>query len=531
MNIYTQIKNANTHNMDKKALSMNMDSGEITNITYSNMFSKVEKTSSDFLQLGLVPGDKVAIIAENSPEWVITYLALAKINCTSVLIDASLSQIETYQLLATSDVVLAVISPKILEKMDFQSKDLALANIYDIKTPFEGYSSFLKKTEQALGNRDETIANIIFSSGTTRKAAGIMHTHESMLRSTEMCLNEINMRKDEERFLSLIPCSHIYGIVCTLIGPLLIGAEIRFVETITRNGILAIFAEYKPTIFPAVPKMLELFSSQIKRKISSDKKTKTLFDIFFPICYFLRKHFDINLGKTLFKSVHDGFGGALDIICSAGAPLDKETADFYFGCGLNVLITYGATETNIPTLGNLRHNITTNTCGQPYPDVSVKLSDSGEILIKSPYMMKGYYNDAESTAAAFDDGWFLTGDIAVVDEKGFYHITGRVKDSIVLSTGKKVAPDSIEAFYSNIAGVLEFVICGVPTVYGGSDEVHAFIVAEQAEIHDSIKKAIHEIGTTLSASMKIMRIHFVESIPRTSLQKPKRYLLRASLTA
>ena len=198
---------------------------------------------------------------------------------------------------------------------------------------------------------------------------------------------------------------------------------------------------------------------------------------------------------------------------------------------MKVLITYGATETNIPTLGNLRHNITTDSCGQPYPDVSVKLSDSGEILIKSPYMMKGYYNDAESTAAAFDDGWFLTGDTAVVDEKGFYHITGRVKDSIVLSTGKKVAPDNIETFYSNIAGVLEFVICGVPVGSGGSDEVHAFIVAEEDAIHESIKKAIHEIGTTLSASMKIMRIHFVESIPRTSLQKPKRYLLRASLTA
>ena len=473
----------------------------------------------------------MAIIAENSPEWVITYLALAKINYTAVLIDASLSRDEINQLLIPSDVALAITSPKILEKMDFHALDLPLANIYDINTPFEGYRNIVKTVEPPLVDRDETIANIIFSSGTTRKAAGIMHTHESMIRSTEMCLNEINMRKDEERFLGLLPCSHIYGIVCTLLGPLLMGAEIRFVESISRDVIFGVFAEYKPTIFPAVPKMLELFSSQIKRKISSDKKTKTLFDIFFPVCYFLRKHFNINLGKKLFKSVHDGFGRALDIICSAGAPLDKESADFYYGCGLNVLITYGATETNIPTLGNLRHNITTDSCGQPYPDVTVKLSESGEILIKSPYMMKGYFNDEELTSAAFDDGWFLTGDTAVVDEKGFYHITGRVKDSIVLSTGKKVAPDNIEALYSDIAGVLELVICGVPAVYGGSDEVHAFIVAEQAEIHESIKKAIHEIGTTLSASMIIKRIHFVDSIPRTSLEKPKRYLLRASLMA
>jgi len=531
MNIFTQIKNANTHNMDQKAISMSMDSGEIKVLTYSDLFQKVEKTSLAISQLGISPGDKVAIIAENSPEWVIAYLAIAKMNCTSVLIDASLSRNETNQLLAPSDAVLAIISPKTLEKMDSQDFVMALANIYDINTPFEGNSSVVKQTEQSLANRDETIANIIFSSGTTRKAAGIMHTHESMLHSTEMCLNEINMRKDEERFLALLPSSHIYGIVCTLIGPLLIGAEIRFVESITRNGILVIFAEYKPTIFPAVPKMLDLFSSQIKRKISNDKKTKVLFDMFFPVCYFLRKNFNINLGKTLFKSIHEGFGGALDIICSAGAPLDKETADFYYGCGLNVLITYGATETNIPTLGNLRHNITTDSCGQPYPDVSVKLSESGEILIKSPYMMKGYYNDEESTAAAFEDGWFLTGDTAVVDNKGFYHVNGRVKDSIVLSTGKKVAPDSIEAFYSGLAGVLEFVICGIPVGAGGSDEVHAFIVAEQEEIHENIKKAIHEIDKTLSASMKIMRIHFVESIPRTSLQKPKRYLLRASLMA
>lgn len=529
MNIYTHIKKMNSQNMDKPVLSISLDSGLCRSYTYSSMFSEADTVSAKLLKTGLVPGDRIAIIAENCPEWAIAYLAVLKITCTAVLIDAMLPPDDIIELLNKSDVSLILTSPKTLCKMNAnQLGKIPVLNILDINKPYENYSSNISADKQPTKDCDESIANIIYSSGTTRLAAGIMHTHESMICSTQMCLNQIDIHEDE-RFLAILPYSHIYGIVTTLIGPLLAGAQVRFIESLTSEAILSVFAEYKPSIFPAVPKMLSLFSTQIMRKIESNKKTKLLFNMFFPICYFMRKKFGLNLGKKLFKSVHDGFGGALDIICSAGAPLDKATADFYYGCGLLVLITYGATETNIPTIGNLRHNLSTDTCGKAYPDVDIKISDSNEILIKSPYMMKGYFRDELATEKAFKDDWFMTGDLGFVDEKGNYHITGRVKDNIVLATGKKVIPDDIEAQYSGIFGVKEFIVCGVPASMGECDEVHAFIVLDENGVCENVAKAVHDIGASLTSSMKIMQIHFVDSIPRTSLQKPKRYLLKKSV--
>lgn len=528
MNIYEQIKAVNAQNMDKPALSIAKESGLGNAYTYFSMFSHADMFADSLLAAGVTAGDRIAIVAENCPEWPIAYLALAKICATSVLIDASLPSVEITRLVDAADVSLIITTPTLIGRLDINPEQPVL-NILDIESPFDGHPGRIPDGYEPLVSRDESIANIIYSSGTTRSAAGIMHTHDSMLCSTQMCLDQINMGADE-RFLAILPCSHIYGIVTTLIGPLLLGAEVRYVETLTAELILATFADYKPTIFPAVPKMLDLFRTQILRKIQSNKKTKLLFNTFFPVCCFLKRKFGIDLGKKLFKDIGNGFGGALDIICSAGAPLDKETAEFYYGCGLTVLITYGATETNIPTIGNLRHNLTNDTCGIPYPDVEVKVNDSGEIIIRSPYMMKGYFRDEEATASAFEDGWFLTGDLGFVDETGRYRVTGRSKDNLVLATGKKVTPDDIEAQYGAIPGAAEFVVCGVPCTVGSGDEAHAFVVLEPNGSRDAVIKAIKETGEGLSSSMKIIQTHFVESIPRTSLQKPKRYLLKKSLT-
>ncbi|MEG2000486.1 MAG: AMP-binding protein, partial [Evtepia sp.] len=214
------------------------------------------------------------------------------------------------------------------------------------------------------------------------------------------------------------------------------------------------------------------------------------------------------------------------ILCSAGAPITSETAAFFYGLGFDMLITYGATETGIPTIGNLPGQITTNTCGKPYPEVSVKISETGEILIRTPYRMLGYFDDPVATTAAFDaDGWFYSGDLGRVDEKGLVRILGRCKENIVLANGKKLAPDDIETAYANIDGVKEFVICGVPVAEGAYDEVHAFVIAEAGR-DDSALAHLKARSAELSQNQKLADIHLVKEIPKTSLQKPKRFLLK-----
>lgn len=167
------------------------------------------------------------------------------------------------------------------------------------------------------------------------------------------------------------------------------------------------------------------------------------------------------------------------------------------------MITYGASETNIPTIGNTPEDITTDTCGVPYPAISLKISDEGEMLIKSPYMMVGYFRDEEATKEAFDkDGWFRTGDIGSIDEKGHVHVTGRLKENIVLATGKKIAPDDIEEKYSDLPGVKELVICGVPVNNADYDEVQAFVVPERLSA-ESLEKYAGKLPSAALRSYKI----------------------------
>jgi len=527
INIYGVIKENNLNNMQKTALSITMDNRKQRLYTYTELFVKVDAFADRLTGANICRGDRVALVAENSPEWNIAFLAVMKIRCTIVLIDATLTKEEILKLVKNSDVRGVFTSSDVIEKLDSTLLiGIPVFNILNDSEPFDNYSSKLALSVTKTVDGDESIAAIIYSSGTTRTAAGIMHTHEALIMSTLMC-TKCNKLTSNGKFLAIIPNNHIYGVVCSVLAPMLLGADVHFIEPIRNDTVKAAFAEYMPTIFPGVPKMFELFKTQIIRQIESEKTTKKLFNIFFPICLNLRRHFGMNLGKLIFKSIHTGFGGGIDIFCSAGAPMDTETAEFYFGLGFNMLVTYGATETNIPTIGNRGKNLTTNSCGKPYPNVEVKLNSMGELLIKSPYMMKGYFRDDETTAESFEDGWFKTGDLGTLDEKGNYKVIGRCKENIILSTGKKVTPNDVEVKYADIEGVKEFVVCGVPVENGSYDEIHAFVVRDNPEVDtNKLLKDIQNKGSTLLQHMKISKVHFVDDVPKTSLQKPKRYLLK-----
>lgn len=528
MNIYDSYREVNDPHPQKHAMSKRFASGELEEYTYAQMTEKVDRYADTLLSAGLTPGDRVAFVSEGMPEWTIAFLAAAKIHCTSVLIDASLSADELTDYIERSDVRAAFFSTATVSKFEhFPEYKFPVYNIYD-GTVFDGCVSKVSDELPETPDKDEEIATIIFSSGTTRRAAGIMHYHDSLIKTTQMTLKEQKL-SSEDRFLAVLPNSHIYGVICLVLGPILSGADIHYIDGLSGEAVLKAFGEYHPTVFPAVPKVYELFMTQVMKKINSKALTKTMFKVFFPICLKKRYKNGSLLGKKLFKSIHEGFGGSLEFLCSAGAPLKKEVAEFFYGTGFNIIITYGASETNIPTIGNFPGKLTTDSCGTPYPAIKTKVSDTGELLIKSPFMMKGYFRDEESTKAAFDDdGWFLTGDLVSVNEKGYYSVTGRSKENIVLASGKKVTPDDIEAKYTGVSGVKEFVICGVPAEGADYDEVHAFIVPESTspEAHTLIKNSMRLIGNELPSYMKIQQFHFENEIPRTSLQKPKRYLLK-----
>lgn len=528
MNIFDRVSIQNKNNGRKLALSVAVSGKGIRSYTYDEMLQEADTFAKCLVLQGLSSGDRVALAAENSPEWVIALLAIHKIRCTAALIDASLLASDIVSLIRKSEVCCIFSSPAIMTKIaELLPSDMPVLNVYGHGMPFAGTAE--RRTHFILPSviqGDEDIAAIIYSSGTTRLAEGIMHSHDALCDSTLMCAKSNKLTPDG-RYLAVVPNSHIYGLICSILGPLLLGANVRFLEQSTPTAIKDAFTEYRPTIFPCVPKVYDLFMSEIEKKIETDPKTKRLFNFFFPVCLALRQKTGINLGKIIFKSIHEGFGGAIEVFCSAGAPMTRKTAEFYLGTGFNMLITYGATETNIPTLGNYGKHLTADSCGRRYPDVSVKISESGELLIKSPYMMKGYFGKPELTKDAFEDGWFKTGDLCQINAAGNYEIIGRSKENIVLASGKKITPEEVEKAYTAVTGIKELVVSGVPALEGNCDEAHAFVVCMEPGIKkQDILAAFQKTGAGLPAHMRISRVHFVGDIPRTSLQKPKRYLLR-----
>lgn len=523
MNIYKEVEDVSSKHPNKIAMVLWNTKNENQEVTYGTLMEQVVVYAKTLEEIGVEPGNRIAIIGESTPEWVYGYLAVLKKRATAVLLDASLPAEELQVLLDKSKVSAIYVSATQVDKV-------VGANAIPIMNLSEGgkrVNSYICETTFPLG--EEQVASIIFSSGTTKVASGIMHGHDGIIGSALMCVNN-NGVDGKDRFFGILPNSHIYGLYTQVIAPLILGGSVCFIESLDAACLLGALQGYQPTVFPAVPKVFELLKTNIVKKINSDSKTKRLFDTLFPICLKVRKSTGINLGKLIFGSIHRGFGGKMHIMASAGAPLDVKTAEFYYGVGFNLLITYGATETSIPTIGNYGNHITVDSCGKPYPEVEVKLDDTGEVLIQSPYMMLGYFEDETATKEAFtQDGWFKSGDLGSIDENGDIRINGRCKDNIVLATGKKIAPDDIELAYDGILGVKEFVICGIADEEGGHDNVHAFVVADREE-EATIRQRIKERSKTLGQNMKLWEIHFVEEIPKTSLQKPKRFLLKKAIT-
>ncbi|MEG1445785.1 MAG: AMP-binding protein [Ruthenibacterium sp.] len=532
-NLFMDIKQRNLENGAKQVMSIRTDSGDARTYTYDAMFAAAAAFMARLVAGGVRKGDRVVIAAENSPEWNIAYLAVMQLECTAVLIDFSLPTAELLHLIDVSDARCIFTSPKVGEKVgDAFPHSLPVLNILSDAAPMPGYAAALAPDMPATPDGDPEIAFIIFSSGTTKTASGIQHTHAAMLGTTQAAI-DYNHLKSDEKMLVVIPNSHIYGVVTSMLGPLLLGGSMHFIESMTAENVLAAFAEFKPTVFSCVPRVFEMFEKQIVKKINANPLTATVFKLFFPLCVAVRRKTGFNLGKVIFGTIHKGFGGAVRILCAAGAPMNPDTVRFYYGVGMNLFLNYGLTETNVPIIANGFDNYTTDTCGKPYPGVDIKLqlqeqSDLGEIWVKTPFMMRGYFRDDAATKDAFDaQGWFKTGDLATQDAAGNLAIVGRCKDNIVLSTGKKVTPDDIETAYAGLAGVKEFVVCGVPAP-DGHDEVHAFVVCDDDgdAAQQAVAQAIHRREGELSQYMKIATLHFVADIPKTSLQKPKRYLLK-----
>ena len=446
--------------------------GKYVPISTEEFADRVKCFSLGLRDLGLEAGDKLIILSENRPEWVISDVANLCLGGITVPIYTSLIPEQIKYIIDDSDAKIVVVSDQSQwQKIEAIKSQLTKVTSYItcLSEAPEGVLTFAQVLERgrkmdkqnpglfekmALEVKPDAIASIIYTSGTTGPPKGVMLTHSNIFSNVKTCSSLLPF-KDTDTVLSFLPLSHILermGMFVYLYN----GMSIGFAESIDTLG--ENLLEVRPHIMVNVPRVLEKIyakvidnvqaSSSLKRKIffwamKVGKKYGRKKILNQPISKLLQ--FKRNLAnKLVFSKVYAKTGGRVRFFLCGGAPLSKDIGEFFYAIGLTVIEGYGLTETSPVITANTFENLKFGTVGKPIPGVDVRIDEDGEILTKGPHVMNGYYKKEAASREVFEGGWFHTGDIGHFDEEGFLVITDRKKDIIVTSGGKNVAPQPIE---------------------------------------------------------------------------------------
>ncbi len=420
---------------------------------------------------GLQPGDRVMLVSENAPHWAIADFAIMAAGGVSVPAYTTNTAHDQTHILVDSGARFAIVSTATLAAPLLQAAARAptLERVIAIEEPEGGggdmvvrWQTTLDEGAQGEGNplaegsqiMSDSVACLIYTSGTGGPPKGVMLSHRAILAN---CVGAyellVSLGLDDEVFLSFLPLSHSYEHSCGLMFPIAIGAQIYYaerVETLTTNLI-----EACPTVMTAVPRLYELMRGRILQGVKRQGGFKEM--LFWRAVKIGRKAYEDPGGMNWFErldnaivdklvrnKVRGRFGGRLKALVSGGAPLNTEIGIFFTALGLRLLQGYGQTEAAPVISCNPPNNIKLHTVGPPTAGTEARIAEDGEILVRGPLLMDGYWNLEEETAATLQNGWLHTGDIGVIDEDGYIEITDRKKDIIVVSGGDNVSPQRIE---------------------------------------------------------------------------------------
>ena len=400
--------------------------------TFREVYDDVRKVAS-WMSQHFGTGKHVAIIGENSYEWVLAFFSLLASGNVAVPIDKALPAREIAWMINKADAPAACVSPTYLDQTT-EAEGLETLSFKKLTTlqgdGWEEYSFVMP----APGD----LACIFFTSGTTGHSKGVMLSHGNIAYDVENALKLIDLKRGNS--LSVLPFHHTFGLIPGVLAMYHQGAEIflnRSIKQVKADLLLA-----KPKVMFLVPLFIEEFSSQIDdgvKKSGKEKKVKTGI----RLGSFLLK-LGIDVRRRLFKEILDVFGGELSIVVCGGARLDPSYQKIFRAYGIEVINGYGATECSPVISVQGLHCHKDGSVGVLLPGVEAKISPEHEVMVRGPIVMQGYYKDPEETEKALQDGWYNTGDLGYVDEDGFLFLDGRLKNLIILSNGENLSPEELE---------------------------------------------------------------------------------------
>jgi long-chain acyl-CoA synthetase len=553
------VTSANAHH-DKIAMTLIEPHAKET-ITFGSMLAQVHSIAYRLGEEGISFGERVALIGENHPNWAIAYLGIIYRGAVVTPLDPAATTQALATFLKSAEAKLAFVSPASLDKF-YSACELSGTNIPAVAllsvTRTNGLGSFAdwaetpvpKSFKDALPPANpEDLALLMYTSGTTGVPKAVPLTHGNIYAESSK-VHEVMRISDQEVVLSLLPLFHAYSQIVNLWLATIVGAQVVYLKELSSAGIEQGLKESGATALVGVPRLWYLFHKKIWDSVTARPlPVRILFRSLLSCNGMLRDWLGINAGPWLFRKVHQSFGGKLRLAVSGGASFDVDVARDFHRLGFTILQGYGLTETSGAATVTRFEDNKIGSVGTPLNGVEVKIDEPnddgvGEVLIRGPVVMSGYYKNPEANREAFtSDGWFRTGDLGRMDKHNHLYIAGRRKDVVKLPSGKNVFPEDVEAHYEQSPFVSEVCVLGVKDEYSGfkrAEKLCAVVVPNfqylrSQHIANAREWVIWELENLGRELPEYQRVHdFVlraEPLPRTTTRKLKRFELARQLEA
>lgn len=523
----------------RPAIEARTPAGQRSAMTYRELRDSAYRAGLLLASRGVKPGDRVLLIAENSPEWVIAYFAIIHAGACAVPLDHLIAPEELPPIARIAEPSVALISAECAQRLGnavgAAAPGIAEIELGELSRPF--ILNAKAKTPPALERK--SIASIVFTSGTTGTPKGVTLTHGNFTAEIAMLARVFALGADDVA-LSLLPLHHTFEFTCGMLLPLASGARIVYPLGVDAASLARTLADVRPTALVGVPALWEAVHRRIMDEVEARGPfAHAAFERMRDFNRRLDEDFHLNLGTLLFRPAHAALGGRLRLAVSGGAALPQRVARFFNEIGIRLLEGYGLTE-SAPVLSVARPDepLTPGSVGKPLANVEIKLARAaggvGEIIARGPNVMSGYYRNPSATAEVLRDGWLHTGDLGRFDEDGRLFIVGRAKDVIVDSGGNNIYIDELEEAYGHSPYLKEMAVVGLRV--GQGEQVAALAAPAYARgesrrtVEDNLRAHFEKIGAGLNSHKRIRILRFTDAeLPRTRTRKVRRAEVAAIL--
>ncbi len=533
--------------------------------TYADLHELATRAAGFLAAHKVKAGERVMLLADNAPEWGISYFGVLKTGAACVPIDPSSTTDEIANFAVASEARAIILS----REMDDKHPDLRekIAKAFESKCELEHLKLNISDNDSANNSpvalytfdevfalpdkqiEDEriaqlparvtaqTIASLIFTSGTTGQPKAVMLSHKNFANMVSMLSSVIDMDTGDG-VLSVLPLHHTFEFSTGFLTPLSRGAQITYLPELNGEELSRAIKNGHVTGLVGVPAVWEALHRRIKTRFTERGKwAETIFDAAVSANSFARNRTPFNFGRIIFYPIHQGMGGRIRYLISGGSALSEHLKKDLHGLGFTVLEGYGLTEA-APVLTVVRpgNKLLAGSVGSPVPGVDVRIdnpdiSGVGEVIARGANVMVGYYANDEATRKVLRDRWLYTGDLGRLDDAGNLYLVGRSKEIIIDSNGKNIYPDEIEDAYNTSAFIKELSVVGLPDTEGTGERVACMVVSDKAhdislsraEVRARIETHFREVSSMLAFHKRVKVLHFSDDeLPRTATRKVKR---------